>query len=93
VAGSRLCGDYDTEPGKEGEWVPLIYDERTVGAVLSSKQSSKPIFVSVGHMMTLESAIKIVKHFLTVHRFPEPLRLAHVLANRLRRKRKLDQSF
>jgi len=92
VAGSRLCGDYDTEPRKEGERVPLIYDERTVGAVLSSKQSSKPIFVSVGHMMTLESAVKIVKHFLTGHRFPEPLRLAHVLANRVRRKKKGDQS-
>ncbi len=93
VAGSKLCGDYDAEPGKEGEWVPIIYDGRTVGAVLLSRQGSKPIFVSVGHMMTLESAVKTVNHFVTQHRFPEPLRLAHVLANRVRRKRKVDRSF
>ena len=93
VAGSKLCGDYDAEPGKEGEWTPIIYNARTVGAVLLSRQGSKPIFVSVGHMMTLGSAVKTVNHFVTEHRFPEPLRLAHVLANRVRRKRKIDQSF
>jgi len=93
VAGSKLCGDYDAEPGKEGEWVPIIYNGRTVGAVLLSRQGSKPIFVSVGHMMTLDSALKTVNHFVAQHRFPEPLRLAHVLANRVRRKRKVDRSF
>jgi len=93
VAGRKLCGDYDAEPGKEGEWAPVIYNGRTVGAVLLSRQGSKPIFVSVGHMMTVDSAVKTVNHFVTEHRFPEPLRLAHVLANRVRRKRKIDQSF
>jgi len=93
VAGSKLCGDYDTEPRREGEWVPLIYNGRTVGAVLLSRQGSKPIFVSVGHMMTLDSTVKTVNHFVTEHRFPEPLRLAHALANRAIRKRKVDQSF
>ncbi|MFQ6095136.1 MAG: endonuclease V [Candidatus Bathyarchaeia archaeon] len=90
VARTRLCGDYEREPETVGEWVPLTYDARTVGAVLLSKRGCRPIFVSVGHMITLESAVKIVKHFLTVHKFPEPLRLSHVLANRVKRNSKLS---
>jgi len=85
VAKSKLCGDYDQIPGKVGDWVPLKYEERTVGAVLLSKRHCNPIFVSVGHMITLETAIRIVKHFLIGHRIPEPIRLAHDFTNKIRR--------
>jgi len=85
VAKSKLCGDYTQNPEKVGEWVPLRYEGRTVGAVLLSKRHCKPIFVSVGHMMTLETAIRVVKHFLIGHKIPEPIRLAHDFTNKIRR--------
>ena len=85
VAGSKLCGEYEGEPEKVGEWIPLTYEGEIVGAVLLSKRHCKPIFVSVGHKIGLNSAVEIVKHFLVSHRFPEPLRLAHVLANKVKR--------
>ena len=90
LAGSKLCGHYEREPKRVGEWVPLMYNGRTVGAVLLSKRGCRPIFVSVGHMITLESAVRIAKKFLSMHKFPEPLRLAHILANNVKRKRKLN---
>ncbi|MCD6529252.1 endonuclease V [Candidatus Bathyarchaeota archaeon] len=90
VAGSMLCGDYCGKPREVGEWVPLTYEGRTVGAVLLSKRNCKPIFVSVGHKISLGSAIEIVKRLLLSHRFPEPLRLAHVLANKVKRSLKLE---
>jgi len=85
VAGTRLCGEYEGRPEKIGDSAPLKYQERIIGTVLLSKQGCKPIFVSVGHMIALETAMEIVKHFLTVKKFPEPVRLAHNLANKVRR--------
>lgn len=85
VAKSRLCGEYAQDPEKVGDWVPLKYEGRTVGAVLLSKQHCNPIFVSVGHMITLETAIKVVKHFLIGHKIPEPTRLAHDFTNKIKR--------
>ena len=41
--------------------------------------SKKPIFVSPGHRVSTETALKIVKHFLR-YRLPEPIRHAHILA-------------
>ncbi len=41
--------------------------------------SKKPIFVSPGHRVSAETALKIVKHFLR-YRLPEPIRHAHILA-------------
>jgi len=85
VAGRRLCGEYECKPEEVGDSVPLKYQERIVGAVLLSKLGCKPIFVSVGHMISLPTAIETVKHFLASGKLPEPLRLAHGLANALKR--------
>ncbi|MGD0450598.1 MAG: endonuclease V [Candidatus Bathyarchaeia archaeon] len=57
----------------------LIDKGETIGAVLTSSQSGKPVFASVGHMVSLETAIKIVKHCIK-DRMPEPLLQAHKLA-------------
>jgi len=55
-----------------------------IGEELTTKQGCKPIFVSVGHMVSLETAVKIVRH-CSKSRIPEPLRLAHKLAAEARR--------
>jgi deoxyribonuclease V len=84
-AKSRLCGAHD-EPGNEvGDWTKL-QDEKTgevIGAVLRTRGGVKPIFVSPGHMISLENAIKITLGCLDRTRIPKPTREADKLVRQL----------
>jgi len=82
-AKSRLVGEY-SEPGREkGQWSPLIYKEREVGAVLRTRDNVKPVFVSPGHLIDLHSSLAIVLQSLTQYRLPEPIRRADHLSKEL----------
>lgn len=84
-AKSRLLG-YHGEPGpQKGDWVPWLDNDRLLGAVLRTRRHVKPVYVSVGHRVTLEDAIKLVLESCTRYRIPEPIRAAHKEVNRLRR--------
>jgi len=61
-------------------------NDEIVGAVISLKNVFKPIYVSVGHMISLETAIRIVKKCLIHGRIPEPISLAHEIATAEKRK-------
>lgn len=83
-AKSRLVGTYK-EPGKQkGSWSKLIYKEKIVGTVLRTRTDIKPIFVSVGHKITLRQAIKYVLDASSRYRIPEPTRQAHILCNSIK---------
>jgi deoxyribonuclease V len=79
AAKSRLIG---TEMRRDGETF-LVEKGEVIGAVVTTKQGSKPIYVSIGHMVSLETAVKIVRH-CAESRIPEPLQLAHELATKER---------
>jgi deoxyribonuclease V len=75
-AKSLLCGEYE-EPGlKRGSWSPLVDKGETVGAVLRTRDNVKPIFVSPGHRISLETAFKIVLRSHDGFRIPKPTREA-----------------
>ncbi|MFZ0965805.1 MAG: endonuclease V, partial [Candidatus Bathyarchaeia archaeon] len=57
-----------------------------VGAIVTIKRGCKPVYVSVGHMVSLETAIKIVKHCARHNRIPEPVLKAHETATLEKRK-------
>ncbi|MBC7254400.1 MAG: deoxyribonuclease V [Actinobacteria bacterium] len=85
-AKSRLLGEAE-EPGPEvGDWTPLVYEGRTVGAVLRTRKGVKPLYVSVGHMVDLPSSIRAVLACLRGTRLPEPQRRAHQVTEELKRK-------
>ena len=63
----------------------LVHEDEVVGAVVSTQRGSKPVYVSVGHMVSLETAIRIVKHCTRGSRIPEPLRVAHRVASEKRK--------
>lgn len=85
-AKSRLLGEAE-EPGNEvGDWTPLVYEGRTVGAVLRTRAGVKPLYVSVGHMVDLSSAISMVLSCLRGTRLPEPQRAAHQVTAELKRR-------
>lgn len=81
-AKSRLVGRYE-EPGPgKGDWSPLIYRKETVGAVVRSRNGTKPVFVSPGHLITLDEAVAIVLRCTPKFRVAEPLRKADALAGK-----------
>jgi deoxyribonuclease V len=43
------------------------------------------VFVSVGHMIDLASAVRVTLSTVRGYRIPEPTRLAHLRVNELRR--------
>ena len=79
VAKSLLCGK--VEPVFEYGWAPLMDGEEVIGAEVVTKHGTKPIYVSVGHRVSLRRAIGIVKNCTRTYRIPEPIRKAHMLAN------------
>ncbi|KAD6453393.1 hypothetical protein E3N88_08098 [Mikania micrantha] len=66
------------EENFNADFISLIGDSgNTLGAAIhSSKGSFKPIFVSVGHRVSLASAVEIVKRTCR-YRVPEPIRQAN----------------
>jgi len=79
VAKSKLIGEVEEDKAQES--VALLKDKgQVIGAMVTTKQNSKPVYVSVGHMVSLETAIKIVKHCTRNNRIPEPILKAHGLA-------------
>ncbi|MEM1509086.1 MAG: endonuclease V [Thermofilaceae archaeon] len=83
VAKKLLCGNISEW---EGEIAPILLEGRTVGVALKMSSNSKPIYVSVGHMISLTTAVKLVKQLTRAgFRLPEPLRLAHIEATNLAR--------
>ena len=82
---SRLTGTY-REPGlKKGNRTRLLDKEgETIGSVLRTRENCKPIFVSVGHQIDLETAVRWTKKCTTRYRIPEPTRLAHIRVNDFR---------
>ncbi|MDY7076631.1 MAG: deoxyribonuclease V [Chloroflexota bacterium] len=79
-AKSRLWGAY-VEPGeRKGSWTPLVDGDEVIGAVVRTRDSVRPVFVSIGHRVDLETAISLVLGCATRYRLPEPTRWAHRVA-------------
>jgi deoxyribonuclease V len=84
-AKSVLVGKY-VEPGEtRGSWSEMIDKDEVVGAAVRTKTNVNPIYVSPGHLIDLEGAIKLTLECDGGYRQPEPTRRAHILVNALRR--------
>ena len=81
VAKSRLIGTHDEVPEARGAWVPLLDHDEMIGAVLRTRARVKPVYVSPGHRIGLETAIHYVMGCLSKYRLPETTRWADRLAS------------
>ena len=81
VAKSRLIGEHREPLQRRGAWVPMRDKGETVGAVLRSRAGTRPVFVSIGHRVSLPVAVHYVMACTTRHRLPETTRWAHRLAS------------
>ncbi len=81
VAKTRLIGTHAEVSPQKGAWVPLMDREEVIGAVLRSRTGTKPLYISVGHKLSLSTAIHYVMACLSRYRLPETTRWAHRLAS------------
>ncbi|MEE9289148.1 MAG: deoxyribonuclease V [Bacteroidota bacterium] len=80
-----LVGKYEEPDREAGSFRPLVDRDEIVGAALRTSTGVTPVYVTVGHLVDLESAIKVVLNSCRGYRIPEPTRRAHLLVNALRR--------
>lgn len=83
-AKSRLIGTY-RQPGiRKGCCCRLMDGDEQIGAVVRSRTAVKWLYVSVGHKIELQQAIRIVLRCCDRYRLPKPAHMAHRLVSRLR---------
>jgi deoxyribonuclease V len=85
VAKDKLVGEVERVKGEE-HLAFLRKEGEIIGAAVVTKRGSKPIYVSVGHMVSLETAVEIVNHCVRNNRIPEPILKAHEVATAEKRK-------
>jgi deoxyribonuclease V len=84
-AKSRLVGEYE-EPGpKKGSRSVLTCMGRAVGAVLRTRNNTRPLFVSPGHLIDIEGSVELVLGCVGKYRLAEPVRRADMLTKSLKK--------
>ena len=83
-AKSLLVGTHAELGSEAGSWVPLV-DERAmgerIGAVLRTRTGVRPVYVSQGHRVSLETAIRLTFEVADGVRIPKPTRAADAFAS------------
>lgn len=81
AAKSRLIGQHEPVHEARGDWQPLWDAGELIGAALRARPGAKPLYISTGHRIGLETAIGMVLACTRAYRLPEPTRQAHRLAS------------
>lgn len=85
-AKTLLCGRIEGELGPmPGDRAPLVDRGEVVGVALRTRPRAQPIYVSIGHRVSLDTAVSWVLKLCDGRRLPLPIRLAHNAANATRR--------
>ncbi len=79
-AKSRLCGRHEVPGNEPGSYADLIDGDEVIGAALRTREGVKPVYVSIGHRISLPAAIHWLLACCRGYRLPEPTRLAHLAA-------------
>ncbi len=84
-AKSVLIGEYGKLDARRGAIAYLRDGGETIGAAVRTRHGVRPIFVSLGHRISLASAIRFVLACCDGYRIPRPTRLADHLVEQLKR--------
>lgn len=76
VGKTPLLGEWTPPDDRRGAWAPLRDGDEVVGRVLRTRDGVKPVFVSVGHRMSLDDATARVLALTPRYRLPETTRTA-----------------
>jgi deoxyribonuclease V len=84
-AKSPLIGDFQMPSERRGSHRRIVHQGETIGEVVRTRDGVKPVYVSIGHRVSLLTARKWVLRLSTPYRLPVTTRAAHQEVNRMRR--------
>jgi deoxyribonuclease V len=79
-AKSILCGTAKEPLNRVGVWTPLLDRDEEIGAAVRTRVGTTPVYVSIGHRISLARAVEIVLRCCKGYRLPETTRYAHRVA-------------
>jgi len=82
VAKSILVGHHAEVGVRRGDRAELIHNGAVIGYALRSKDNVRPLIVSPGNRVSLQTACDLVLKCTTRYRLPEPTRFADRIASR-----------
>lgn len=77
VAKKKLVGEYMGLAPERGSHEALTHRGELVGAAVRTRAAVKPVFVSIGHRITLAEAVELALTCAPRFKIPEPTRMAH----------------
>jgi deoxyribonuclease V len=86
---TRLIGNHEEPTSARGSFSSLIDNNEVVGRVLRTQNGVKPVYVSIGHRISLETACEYILQLSPKYRLPETTRRADQI---VRKKIKLISS-
>ena len=92
VGKSRLIGEYTEPAAPAGSTSPLVDHGETIGLVLRTQSNVRPVFVSIGHKVDLDSAKDLALACCTRYRIPEPTRNADIEVGKLKAQLRTPQT-
>lgn len=79
---SLFVGAHDDPASARGSWTPLIHLDETIGAAVRTRDGVRAVYASIGHRVSLATAIRWILRTSTRFRLPEPVRAADARAGR-----------
>lgn len=78
--------DYQVPDDKVGAWTPIVADGRVLGAAVRTRRGVKPVFVSCGNWIDLDTAVAVTLGLVEKgSRLPVPVRQADLATHHARR--------
>lgn len=81
---TRHVGSFGELGEERGATSDLVDSGEVVGKALRTQDGVKPLFVSIGHRVSLNTAVDWILKLASKYRQPEPIRLANELACKTR---------
>lgn len=83
VGKTPFIGTHAPLGAEKGANSPIIYHDEILGVALRTRENTKPLYISVGHLCDLQTAMAVVMACVGKYRQPEPIRHAHHVAGQL----------
>lgn len=81
-AKSILVGSHSELPTSAGAHERLVHKDEEVGAAVRTRDKVRPMYISPGHLIDIDTSIKWVLASCKGRRMPEPTRKAHQAAGK-----------
>src|SRR5207253_11446930 len=90
-AKSLLIGTHGSLGDEKGAWAPLKDGEETIGTVLRTRAGVRPVYVSQGHRVSLDLAVRLTLSVCDGRRIPKPTRDADRYVSEVKRRQPEQQ--